>query len=166
MKEIDFKQIKETVDNSDKILIGIGEETDISAKEVYETLNRYITDKDYFVVYMAETEELIKGIFKDDRCEKAISGIQNDDIGVKGNLSNYMKWLTMTLNKKLIVIELGAGFLKPQFLRWPFEKIVCLNNKAELIRVNNRFPQISIEIADKATAVHMSPEEFIEKLCL
>lgn len=166
MKEIDFKQIKEAVDNSDKILIGIGEETDISAKEVYETLNSYIKDKDFFVVYMKENEELIKDIFKDDRCETAISEILNDDTGVMGNLSNYMKWLTMTLNKKLIVIELGAGFLKPQFLRWPFEKIVCLNNKAELIRVNSRFPQISIEIADKATAVHMSPEEFIEKLCL
>ncbi|WP_310602993.1 hypothetical protein [Anaerosporobacter sp.] len=75
---------------------------------------------------------------------------------------NYMQWLSRTLNRKLLLIELEADFTLPSLIRWPFEKNAFLNNKAFLIRVNHEFPQLSEEIKGKGMAVAMTANEFLK----
>ena len=75
---------------------------------------------------------------------------------------NYMQWLSRTLNKKLLLIELDVNFTLPSLIRWPFEKNAYLNNKAFLIRVNQEFPQLPEEINGKGISVAMSANEFLE----
>lgn len=65
----------------------------------------------------------------------------------------YTQWLSRTLNRELLVLELGAGFGKPEVLRFPFERTVVFNRKAYLCRVNERFPQIAEALAGRAEGI-------------
>lgn len=63
--------------------------------------------------------------------------------------NRYMKWLQGTLNKKLCVIEAGAGMKLPSVIRWPFEKTVFYNQKANMIRIHDKFYQVNEEVAER-----------------
>lgn len=76
----------------------------------------------------------------------------------------YKKWLQGTVNKKLCVLELGAGMKYPTVIRWPFEKIVFFNQKAELFRIHSWLHQITEEIKEKGHGICQEPEEFIREL--
>lgn len=65
----------------------------------------------------------------------------------------YTSWLTTTLNRKLLVLELGEGFRVPTVIRWPFEKTVFFNQKSHFIRVHETLSQISEEIKDRAKGI-------------
>lgn len=73
----------------------------------------------------------------------------------------YQLWLSTTLNKELLVLELGVGFETPTVIRWPFEKTVFFNKKAWLIRVHQELFQISEEIKEKSTPVAQNSVEFL-----
>ena len=62
----------------------------------------------------------------------------------------YTSWLMGTVNRNLFVLELGADFSFPGILRLPFEKTVYLNQKAYLLRINEKFPQIAAELSGRA----------------
>lgn len=76
----------------------------------------------------------------------------------------YMLWLQGTLNKKICILELGAGFDYPTVIRWPFEKVAMLNQKACFVRVNKKLPQIAKEIKEKSFSVKMDSNDFIVKI--
>ena len=69
-----------------------------------------------------------------------------------------------TLNKKLLLIELGEGFNNPNLFRWPFEKITMINNKAKLYRVHKNFSQIPEDIRQKAESVSDNALLFLKQL--
>ncbi len=81
--------------------------------------------------------------------------------GYLNQWNNYMTWLQRTLNKKLVLLELGEGFKTPTVIRWPFEKTAFINNKANLIRINEKFPQISQEIFSKAISLSVNSKDFL-----
>ncbi len=78
----------------------------------------------------------------------------------------YTNWLQHTLNKKLIVMELGVGMKYPTVIRWPFEKIVFFNQKSFLIRVHSTLSQISEEIVERALPISENSIDFVKKLTL
>lgn len=84
-----------------------------------------------------------------------------DESGYMQQWEKYTRWLQLTLNKKLVLLELGAGFDVPTVIRWPFEKIAMLNYKAWLYRINQKLPQLPSEIKDKGTSVNENSFEFI-----
>ena len=65
----------------------------------------------------------------------------------------YTKWLQGTLNKKLLILELGVGMQFPSVIRFPFEKIAFYNNKAEFYRVNEKLYHLTEELKDKGKAI-------------
>lgn len=73
----------------------------------------------------------------------------------------YRKWLTRTLNRNLVVLELGEGFLTPTVIRWPFEKTVFFNQKSWLFRVNAQLSQTPSEIKERAVSVAENSIMFI-----
>ncbi|MFR8548235.1 MAG: hypothetical protein ACLVEV_06390 [Lachnospiraceae bacterium] len=73
----------------------------------------------------------------------------------------YKRWLSCTLNRKLCILELGAGFHYPQILRWPFEKVAMYNQKAFLIRISSSFWQLAEGLAQKGMSVPANPLEFL-----
>lgn len=74
--------------------------------------------------------------------------------------NSYTKWLQGTVNKKLCVLELGAGMAYPGIIRFPFEKVVYYNHKAFLYRVHAQLYQVGEEIADRSRGIAENPIDF------
>ncbi len=73
----------------------------------------------------------------------------------------YHGWLQESLNKKLLILELGVGMKYPSVIRWPAEKITFINKKAKLIRVHSFLYQIPEELKEKGIAVQEEPITFL-----
>ncbi|MCM1136559.1 MAG: hypothetical protein NC400_13415 [Clostridium sp.] len=76
----------------------------------------------------------------------------------------YKKWLQRTVNRKVVILELGVGLKYPTVIRWPFEKILYYNQKAELFRVHSKLYQIPEEVKERAFGICEPPEEFLKEL--
>lgn len=76
----------------------------------------------------------------------------------------YTKWLQGTVNKKLLVLELGVGMAYPGIVRFPFEKVVYYNQKAFLYRVNSYLYQTGEEIAVRSRGIAENPIDFLISL--
>lgn len=76
----------------------------------------------------------------------------------------YLLWLQKTLNRKILIVELGEDFNNPMVIRWPFEKNTFINNQAKMIRINNKFPQIPEEIKDKSISISMNSLDFLNEI--
>ena len=85
-----------------------------------------------------------------------------DENGYLPQWQLYTKWLQGTLNRKLLILELGVGLKFPSVARWPFEKIAFFNKKAEFIRVNGTLYQMSEELADKGISVHQNAIDWLQ----
>ncbi len=76
----------------------------------------------------------------------------------------YQEWLAHTLNRKLLLLELGVDFQAPTVIRWPFEKTAFFNQKSHMYRVSQKFYQITEELKERAYPIEMNSLEFIQKL--
>ncbi len=76
----------------------------------------------------------------------------------------YTAWLAMTMNRELLVLELGEGFKVPTVIRWPFEKTVYFNRKSRMYRVHQTLSQVTEEIGDRAEAVGENSVDWIKRL--
>ncbi len=65
----------------------------------------------------------------------------------------YTKWLQGTVNKKISLIELGAGMEMPTVVRWPFEKIVHYNQKAFLYRIHPALYQLGENMGGRGAGI-------------
>ena len=86
---------------------------------------------------------------------------QYNETGYLVQWEKYQKWLSCTLNRKLVILELGEGFECPSLFRWPFEKTVFFHQKAKLIRVNEKLWQVGEEIKERAISVPMNAKDFL-----
>jgi len=76
----------------------------------------------------------------------------------------HKKWLVGTLNKSLLCLELGVSMKFPQIIRWPFERIALLNNKAFFVRVNAKLPQLNAELKGKSESYDVNSVEWVKEL--
>ena len=74
---------------------------------------------------------------------------------------DYMKWQTGTINRSLVILELGEGFATPTVMRWPFEKIIYFNRKSRLYRINESFYQLPKEAEERGVSVHENSVRWI-----
>ena len=77
------------------------------------------------------------------------------------NWNAYQIWLQKTLNKKLLILELGVGLEYPQVIRFPFEKVAFYNQKSYFIRVHHRLPQIVKEIKERSKSISQNSIEYL-----
>lgn len=76
----------------------------------------------------------------------------------------YTRWLAMTMNRELLVWELGEGFKVPTVIRWPFEKTVFFNRKSRMYRVHQTLSQVTEEIKERAVTVAENSVRWIKSL--
>ncbi len=74
---------------------------------------------------------------------------------------HYTKWLQGTINKNVVILELGEGFDLPNLFKWPFEKIVTYNFKSHLIRVHEHLAMSTPEIKERTEVVAMNSKDFL-----
>jgi len=77
---------------------------------------------------------------------------------------NYTKWLQLTLNRKLCILELGVGMHLPQIIRWRFEKVGFLNQKSTFFRINETLYQLASDMGDKGVSIRGNSMQFLTKL--
>ncbi len=88
-----------------------------------------------------------------------------DENGYMEQWSNYTKWLQGTLNRKVLILELGVGMKFPSVIRWPFEKAAFFNQKASFYRVNETLYQLTEEIKEKGTSIPKNSVDWLISLC-
>lgn len=67
---------------------------------------------------------------------------------------NYEKFLEENKMKKLLLIELGAGFNTPGIIRFPFEQMTYNFTNTKLIRINDKYTDVPFEIKDKSITIN------------
>lgn len=77
----------------------------------------------------------------------------------------YNIFLQSTVNKKLLILELGVGMMYPSVIRFPFEKITMFNKKSKMYRVHEKLAFSTPEIKDTCECVSTNPVEFLNSLC-
>nr|WP_296480866.1 hypothetical protein [uncultured Acetatifactor sp.] len=77
----------------------------------------------------------------------------------------YMKWLQGTLNRRLMILELGVGLNFPTVIRWPFEKAAFFNKKAYFYRVNERLYHLTKELSEKGSGIAENAIDWLTQLC-
>ena len=72
----------------------------------------------------------------------------------------YMTYLSRTLNSNLLILELGVGLEYPTVIRWPFEKVTFINQKAHLVRVHEKLYHHTPEIEGKTDSIQMNSVDY------
>ena len=104
------------------------------------------------------------------KCGKAIE-LNNvysgnyDENGYLDSWNLYTRWLQGTLNRNLVVLELGVGMKYPSVIRFPFEKIVYFNQKAKFYRINENLYQLTEELAGKGVGIAKNAIDWLQNLC-
>ena len=88
-----------------------------------------------------------------------------DENGYLSDWKRYTKWLQGSLNKKIVVLELGVGMTFPSVIRFPFEKIAYFNQKAIFYRVNDNLYQMTEELAEKGYGIAKNAIDWLQNLC-
>lgn len=169
-------ELTKRIEESDCVLIGIGEEYRVqerSKQEIINALNslyKLVENKNYYVLSICDDKVIFESEFGDDRIAAPFCNIS--DSTADDNRENpfdrennptwdkYMKWLSYTLNNKLLILELGCLMGAMELVRWPFEKTVNLNNKSSLVRINDSFPFVPAEISAKSVSVKCNSVDF------
>ena len=150
-----FEEIKQTVQESNLVLVGLGEGLTGELDVFYRELAAMLTRKDYYIVTLKDRKGLEEAGLIPEQITAPFS--EGED---EGTWEKYLHWLSFTLNQKLCVLELGVGFKNPDVIRFPFEKVAYFNQKSKYIRMNDKFPQLSTEIADRGISIKENPVEF------
>ena len=136
-------------------------------KAAYEELYQLIQDKDYYIHWRQCSKACTKDIWEegevpDDICPHCKAPLTGNTLkaetyieeGYLPRWKDYMKWQTGTINRSLVILELGEGFSTPTVMRWPFEKIIYFNQKSKLYRINENFYQLPKEAEKRGVSVH------------
>lgn len=67
-----------------------------------------------------------------------------------GGWERYRAWRSSRAAKRLLLIELGAGFNTPTWIRWPFERLTRDHAGVRLARVNPGDPEVPSGLGSKA----------------
>lgn len=164
------ENFKRDYDEAEMVLIGIGSEfhksmveSTTKVKQILEYYNKALYKKNYFII-----TSLAQNIFeKTDINKKRVVNpvlIENTDETEEKQWELYNKWLSATLNHRLMIIELGEGFNRPNIFRWPFEKIIFINQKSVMYRINQHFYQLPENISERAFSLKCNSFKFLEYL--
>ena len=176
-----IEQIKEKIQQSDMVLIGVGDEfTEKKGKntkeeilQAYQKVMDLVKGKPWFLVTI-NTDDLVydagvNSFFVVAPCGSERSGnvITNENYDESGYLPQwqyYMNWLTSTIGKKLCILELGVGMAYPSVIRMPFERTALYNQKASMIRIHSKLAQVPEEIQGRSVCCDENPVKFLNEV--
>ena len=161
-----YNDLIDDIKSADYVLFGLGKEIYSSDDtEIYDNLKKLFASMEhvnYFIVSTDKAGTIRNRGFNERRIVCPVN--DNNAEEEEKQWDFYNKWLSATLAKKLLVIEIGEGFNNPNLIRWPFERIVMINDKAHFYRVHSTFYQIPKEIADKACTMKINSYEVLKEL--
>ncbi len=160
------QEVIDAIADAEMVLVGIGEEFSSCEKndlhEAYSALGTLLKDKNYYMITVSDDMSIHASGFSKDRIYEPLKygEVPEDD----ADWIRYTKWLQGTLNRNLLVLELGVGLLRPGIIRFPFEKITMINQKASLIRIHAHLYQLPKELADRGHSVQENAPHFLNHM--
>ena len=70
----------------------------------------------------------------------------------------YKNFINSNIDKKLVLIELGVGFNTPSIIRFPFERLAYEYENVTLIRINDRYTDITYELQNNKNVITMKED--------
>lgn len=77
-----------------------------------------------------------------------------------------MEWLSHHEAKKLLFIELGAGYNTPVVIRFPMERLVVSFENSAFIRVNMEYANVPNEIKSRSISIKGDIKAFIDEIAI
>lgn len=77
---------------------------------------------------------------------------------------DYKRWLQSTINKKLVILELGADMKLPQVVRFAFDRLVKFNLKSKMYRVNKSICMVDASAEGRGVAVNCDSMELVYRM--
>ena len=71
------------------------------------------------------------------------------------------KWINNTVDKRLVVLDIGTGSNTPGVVRWPAENIIMQHRSGTLIRINLYDSEVPKEIQNKSISINDDISEFM-----
>lgn len=142
---------------------GLMEVTDSDWAAIYDYKNKLLDGK-----LSQRANKINLGVCPECGSPLVLNNIYTEKYDENGYLEQwqlYTKWLQGTLNRKLLILELGVGMQCPSVIRWPFEKIAFFNQKASFYRVNETLYQLSEELKEKGTSISQNAIDWLGFLC-
>ena len=146
----------EKIEHAQLVLVGIGEafasgKSLAYVEAAYHNLANMLEGKNYFVITTCTDRKIESAGLKKERVVCPL--LEENDQEKETVWEIYLKWLQGTIYKKLLVLELGVGLVYPNLIRFPFEKTVFYNQKAELVRVHDKLFQLPVELKGRGISV-------------
>ena len=161
-----YNDLIDDIKSADYVLFGLGKEIYSSDDtEIYDNLKKLFASMEHVNYFIVSTDKAgtIRNCGLNER--RIVCPVnENNAEEEEKQWDFYNKWLSSSLAKTLVIVELGADFSNPNVIRWPFERIVMINQKAKMYRVHSTFYQIPKEIGDRACAFEMNGAQFIKEL--
>ena len=173
----EIESLYDKIYNADCVLLAFGEEFRTSERDrsevvkAYNSIAKSVHEKNYYVLNICDDDAIFESDFDSSRIAAPFKDSDEKNKNNKpGELfdrtknpewDKYMKWLSCTLNKKLVIVELGCLMGTMELVRWPFEKTVSLNMKSELVRINRNFPFVPAEISDRTLSIGCNSVDFL-----
>lgn len=76
--------------------------------------------------------------------------------------NNYNDFIKNNSDKNVLLIEFGIGFNTPGIIRFPFEEMTFMYDNFKLIRFNDKYADVPIQIKNKSISVTDNMEETID----
>lgn len=95
------------------------------------------------------------------------NNIKNENYMEESYLSkfnDYKGWLQSTINKKLVILELGTDMRFPQVIRFAFDRLIKFNLKSKMYRVNKSLYMVDSSAEGRGIAVKCDSLELIKKM--
>lgn len=95
------------------------------------------------------------------------NNIKNDNYMEESYLSkfnDYKGWLQSTINKKLVILELGTDMRFPQVIRFAFDRLIKFNLKSKMYRVNKSLYMVDSSAEGRGIAVKCDSLELVKKM--
>ena len=161
-----YNDLIDDIKSADYVLFGLGKEIYSSDDtEIYDNLKKLFASMEHVNYFIVSTDKAgtIRNCGLNER--RIVCPVnENNAEEEEKQWDFYNKWLSSSLAKKLVIVELGEDFSNPNVIRWAFERIVMINQKAKMYRVHSTFYQIPKEIGDRACAFEMNGAQFIKEL--
>ena len=92
------------------------------------------------------------------------AGKNYNEKGYLEQWGQYTKWLQGTLNRRVLILELGVGMGFPTVIRFPFEKAAFFNQKAEFCRINEKLYHLTEELKGKGQGISQNAIDCLRNL--
>ena len=159
------KDLMGKLETAEMVLVGTGEEFEAESSQdilskAYEKLAQLLAGKNYFVITTGKDDLIMQSGLEVDRIVQPLL-FEEDSDQMPPMWDKYTKWLQGTLNRNVLILELGVGLKYPRVIRFPFEKAAYFNKKADFIRVHGRLYQMTEELGDKGISIAQNAVAFL-----